>query len=113
MMHTDQKAEVKVRLKKDDDVIIVAGKDKGKTGKINRIARKTDRVFVEGVNVVNRHTKPSLQNQDGGIVEKTMSIHISNVMLVDPKSKKPTRVGFKVEGGKKVRFAKDSGTILA
>ncbi len=113
MTHTALKCEVKVRLKKDDEVMIVAGKDKGKTGKISRVARKTDRVFVDGVNVTKRHTKPSLQNQDGGIVEKTMGIHISNVMLIDPKSKKPTRVGFKVEGGKKVRFAKDSGTILS
>ncbi len=112
-MHTAEKCEVKVRLKKNDEVVVIAGKDKGKTGKINRVARKSDRVFVEGVNVVNRHTKASLQNQDGGIVEKTMGIHISNVMLVDPKTKKPTRIGFKVEGGKKVRFAKDSGTILA
>ena len=112
MTHTALKCEVKVRLKKDDDVIIVAGKDKGKSGKITRIARKSERVFVEGVNVMKRHTKPSLQNQEGGIVEKSMGIHISNVMLIDPKSKKPTRVGFKVEGGKKVRFAKDSGTIL-
>ena len=112
-MHTSQKSEVKVRLKKDDEVIVIAGKDKGKTGKINRVVRKSDRVFVEGVNVVSRHTKPSLQNQDGGIVDKPMSIHISNVALIDPKSKKPTRVGFKIEGGKKVRFAKDSGTILS
>ncbi|MCX6126049.1 MAG: 50S ribosomal protein L24 [Proteobacteria bacterium] len=111
-MHTSQKSEVKVRLKKNDQVIVIAGKDKGKTGKIDRVARKTDRVFVEGVNIVSRNTKPSMQNQDGGIVEKTMSIHISNVMLVDPKSKKPTRIGYKIEGGKKVRFAKDSGTIL-
>ena len=112
-MHTSQKSEVKVRLKKGDEVVIVAGKDKGTTGKIARVVRKTDRVFVEGVNVAKRHTKPSLNNQDGGIVDKPMSLHISNVMLVDPKSKKPTRVGYKVEGGKKVRFAKDSGTILA
>ena len=113
MTHTALKCEVKVRLKKDDEVMIVAGKDKGKTGKIARVAIKADRVFVEGVNVVKRHTKPSLQNQEGGIVEKSMGIHISNVMLVDPKSKKPTRVGYKIEGGKKVRFAKNSGTILS
>lgn len=113
MMHTAQKCEFKVRLKKDDEVIVIAGKDKGKTGKITRVARKTDRVFVDGVGVTKRHTKPSLQNQEGGIVDKAMGIHISNVMLIDPKSKKPTRVGFKVEGGKKVRFAKGSGTILS
>ncbi len=113
MLTTSQKCESKVRLKKNDEVVVIAGKDKGKSGKINRVARKTDRVFIDGVNVVSRHTKPSLQTQDGGIVEKAMGIHISNVMLIDPKTKKPTRVGFKVEGGKKVRFAKGSGTILA
>jgi large subunit ribosomal protein L24 len=113
MLHTSQKCSEKVRLKKNDDVIVVAGKDKGKTGKLTRVSRKADRVFIEGVNVVSRHTKASLQNEEGGIVEKVMGIHISNVMLVDPKTKKPTRVGYKVEGGKKVRFAKDSGAILA
>ncbi len=111
-MHAAQKCEVKIRLKKGDDVKVIAGKDKGKTGKILRVNRKTDRVEVDGVNVMKRHTKPSPSNQDGGIVDKTVGIHISNVMLIDPKSKKPTRVGFKIEGGKKVRFAKDSGTIL-
>jgi large subunit ribosomal protein L24 len=112
MMHTSQKSEVKVRLKKNDEVIVISGKDKGKTGKVNKISRKTDKIFVEGVNVVSRHTKPSMENQDGGIVDKTMGIHISNVMLIDPKSKKPTRIGYKIEGGKKVRFAKNSGVIL-
>ena len=113
MMHTSQKSEVKVRLKKGDEVVVIAGKEKGTSGKIARVVRKTDRVFVEGVNIAKRHTKPSLANQDGGIVDKPMGLHISNVMLVDPKTKKPTRIGYKVEGGKKVRFAKDSGTILA
>jgi large subunit ribosomal protein L24 len=112
-MHTALKCEVKTRLKKGDEVKVIAGKDKGKTGKILRVVRKSDRVIVDGVNVMKRHTKPSLNNQDGGIVDKTVGIHISNVMLIDPKSKKPTRVGFKTEGGKKVRFAKDSGTIIA
>ena len=112
-MHTAQKNEVKCRLKKGDDVKVIAGKDKGKSGKVLRVVRKYDRVVVDGVNVMKRHTKPSLSNQDGGIVDKTVGIHISNVMLIDPKSKKPTRVGFKTDGAKKVRFAKDSGTILA
>jgi large subunit ribosomal protein L24 len=111
-MHTAQKCEVKVRLKKGDEVKVIAGKDKSKTGKILRVVRKYDRVIIEGVNVMKRHTKPSISNQDGGILDKTVGIHISNVMLIDPKSKKPTRVGFKSEGVKKVRFAKDSGSIL-
>ncbi len=112
-MHTALKCEVRTRLKKGDEVKVIAGKDKGKTGKILRMIRKYDRVVVDGVNIMKRHTKPSLSNQDGGIVDKTVGIHISNVMLIDPKSKKATRVGFKTEGGKKVRFAKDSGTIIA
>jgi large subunit ribosomal protein L24 len=112
-MHTAQKCEVKSRLKKGDEVKVIAGKDKGKSGKILRVNKKYDRVEVDGVNVMKRHTKPSLTNQDGGILEKTVGIHISNVMLIDPKSKKPTRVGFKAEGAKKVRFAKNSGTIIA
>jgi large subunit ribosomal protein L24 len=112
-MHTALKCEVKCRLKKGDEVKVIAGKDKGKSGKILRVVLKYDRVIVDGINVMKRHTKPSLNNQDGGIVDKTVGIHISNVMLIDPKSKKPTRVGFKTDGGKKVRFAKESGTILA
>jgi len=112
-MHTAQKSEVKCRLKKGDEVKVISGKHKRKTGKVLRVIRKYDRVVVDGVNVMKRHTKPSMADQDGGIVDKTVGIHISNVMLIDPKSKKPTRVGFKTDGGKKVRFAKDSGTILA
>jgi large subunit ribosomal protein L24 len=112
-MHTAQKCEVKSRLKKGDEVKVIAGKDKGKTGKILTVVRKYDRVVVDGVNIAKRHTKPSPQNQDGGIVEKTVGIHISNVMLIDPKSKKPTRIGYKIEDGKKIRFAKKSGAILA
>jgi large subunit ribosomal protein L24 len=111
--NTALKCEVKCRLKKGDEVKVIAGKDIDKTGKILRVVRKYDRVIVEGINVMKRHTKPSMNNQDGGIIDKTVGIHISNVMLIDPKSKKPTRVGFKMDGGKKVRFAKDSGTILS
>jgi large subunit ribosomal protein L24 len=110
---TAEKAKVKLKLKKDDQVVVVSGPAKGSKGKITRISRKHDKVYVDGVNMVSRHTKPSMQNQDGGIVEKHMGIHISNVMLLDPKTNKPTRVGFKVEGGKKVRFAKGSGSILS
>jgi large subunit ribosomal protein L24 len=111
-MHTSEKCSVKCRIKKGDEVRVVSGEERGKSGKVLRVIRKADRVIVDGLNIKKRHTKPSMANQDGGIVDKPMSMHISNVMLIDPKSKKPTRVGFKMEGGKKVRFAKDSGAIL-
>ena len=111
-MHTSDKCDVKCRIKKGDEVRVIAGNELGKSGKVLRVIRKYDRVIVDGLNIKKRHTKPSMSNQDGGIVDKPMSMHISNVMLIDPKSKKPTRIGYKIEGGKKVRFAKNSGVIL-
>tara|TARA_R110000868_G_scaffold262401_1_gene520842 strand:- start:12101 stop:12427 length:327 start_codon:yes stop_codon:yes gene_type:complete len=99
-------------LKTGDKVVIVAGKDKGKTGEITSVIVKTDRLVVSGVNLVKRHNKASM-NQEPGIVTKEMPIHMSNVMLADPKDGKPTRVGYKMEGDKKVRFAKRSGEVLA
>ena len=113
MAQQPTKYQIKFRLKKGDDVVVISGKDKGETGKIETIDKKKDRVFVTGVNVAKRHTKPNASSQTGGIVDKVMSIHISNVMLMDPKDKKPTRVAYKVEDGKKVRYAKRSGSILA
>lgn len=98
-------------LKTGDEVIVIAGKDKGKRGKIASVSTKDSRVIVEGVNLVKRHTKPSA-NAEGGIVTKEAAIHVSNVMLADPKTGNPTRVGHKVENGKKVRIAKKSGTAL-
>ena len=112
-MKEKSKYQVKCRLKSGDDVIVLAGKNRGETGKISRIDRKTDRAYVEGVNIAKRNTKPSAANPQGGIVDKVMPLHISNLALVDPKTKKPTRIGYKVEDGKKVRFAKKSGTVLA
>ena len=107
------KHEVKCRLKKGDEVVVLSGRCAGQKGKIDRIDRKHDHVFVSGVNLVKRHTKPSVSDQEGGIVDKAAPLHISKVALLDPKTKKATRIGYKVEGGKKVRFAKASGTILA
>ncbi len=107
------KQSVKCKLKKGDEVVVIAGKSRGKTAKIERVDRKHDRVYLENVNFVKRHTKPSMQNQDGGIVDKLVPLHVSNVALVDPKTKKPTRIGYKVENGVKVRFAKKSGSILS
>ena len=100
------------KLKKDDEVIVIAGKDKGKKGKIMRMIPTENRVEVAGVNMVKRHQKPDRVNA-GGIVMKEASLHISNVMLVDPKEGKPTRVGFKVmKDGKKSRVAKRSGEVV-
>ncbi len=100
------------KFKKGDTVIVMAGRDKGKTGEIMRVVPDQQRLYVRGVNVVKRHTRPT-QNSPGGIVEKESGIHISNVSHIDPKDDKPTRVGFKViEGDRKVRFAKRSSEII-
>ena len=96
------------KIKKDDMVIVIAGKDKDKTGKV--LSVKDGKVIVEGVNVVKKHTKPNQMNQNGGIVEKEAAIDVSNVMLlVDGKA---TRVGFEVKDGKKVRVAKATGKVI-
>jgi large subunit ribosomal protein L24 len=97
---------------KGDKVIVIAGKDKGKTGTIQKVDPKTNRVVVENVNVRKKHRKPTQQTPEGSVVEIYAPIDASNVMLVDPKTKKPTRIGHKEEKGKKVRYAKASGTIL-
>ena len=101
-----------MNLLKGDKVIVIAGNDKGKTGTIQKVIPEKNRVVVEGVNVRKKHNKPTQANPDGGIVEVYAPIDASNVMLVDPKTKKPTRIGHKEEKGKKVRYAKASGTIL-
>ena len=97
------------RIKKGDTVYVNAGNDKGKTGKVLSVDPAKDRAIVEGVNMVSKHTKPNAKQPQGGIIKKEAPIHISNLHLIDPKSGKPTRVGFKVEGDKKVRIAKKSG----
>ena len=100
----------KLLIMKDDNVIVIAGADKGKTGKVLKVLVEKNRALVEGVNMVSKSTKPSAQNPQGGIVKQEAPIHISNLSLVDPKSGKATRVGIKVtEDGKKVRIAKKSG----
>ncbi|MCX7572311.1 50S ribosomal protein L24 [Tumebacillus sp. DT12] len=106
-------AKAKLHVKKDDTVIILAGKDKGKKGRILAAFPAEGRVLVEGVNIVKRHTRPSAANQQGGIIEKEAPVHVSNVAIVDPKSGEPTRVGKKIlADGTKVRYAKKSGEIL-
>jgi large subunit ribosomal protein L24 len=101
------------RLKKDDKVVVIAGKDKGTVGRILRVIADEDRVIVEGVNRVKRHTRPTPQNQQGGIIEKEAPIHVSNVMLADPKDEAPTRIRMGVDkDGEKVRIAVRSGSVL-
>ena len=101
----------KFHVKKGDTVFVNAGNDKGKTGKVLAVITDKDRVVVEGINMVSRHTKPNAQAPQGGIIKKEAGIHISNVQLLDPKSSTPTptRVGYKFVDGKKVRYSKKSG----
>lgn len=99
----------KLHIKKGDTVYVNAGNDKGKTGKVLTVIPSEDRVIVEGVNVVSKHTKPNAKQPQGGIVKQEAPIHVSNVNLIDPSSNKPTRVGYKFVGDKKVRYAKKSG----
>ncbi|MDR4888439.1 50S ribosomal protein L24 [Bacillus sp. HNG] len=101
-----------MHVKKGDKVQVISGKDKGKQGVILESFPKKDRVIVEGVNIVKKHSKPSQANPQGGIISHEAPIHVSNVMPLDPKSGNPTRVGYKEVDGKKVRVAKKSGEVL-
>ena len=101
-----------MKLKKKDRVIVLAGKDKGKTGEITAVLPKENRVVVSGINMIARHTKPSQANAQGGIIRREASIHASNVACLDPKDNKPVRVGFKMVKDQKVRVAKRSGEEL-
>ena len=108
---------IKTRIKKGDQVMVIAGRDKGKSGKVASVLTKTNRVLVEGVNVAKRHVKPSAQNPGGGILEKSLPLALSNVMIMDPKTNEPTRIGRKKVKGKDgkehwVRFAKKSGEVI-
>jgi large subunit ribosomal protein L24 len=100
------------KIKKGDRVVILAGRDKGREGAVLKVLPKEDRVLVEGLNIVHRHTRPSQADPQGGIKNKEAPLHVSNVALVDPKTGGPTRVGFRMEGDKKVRFAKKSGEVI-
>ena len=111
-------ASMRLRIRRDDEVVVISGKDRGKTGKVLRVDPKNQKVFVEGLNIIKRHMRPQqVRGADraetvGGVVEKEGPIHISNVMLIDPKDKKPTRVGVTREGGARNRVTKRSGTKL-
>jgi large subunit ribosomal protein L24 len=99
-----------LKIRRDDEVIVVAGKDRGKTGKVLRVDPKKSKVYVEGLNIVKRHQRPNAATgAGGGVIEKEGPIHISNVMLIDPKDKKPTRVGVAREDGARNRIARRSG----
>jgi len=98
---------------KNDTVKILSGKYRGKTGKVLKVFRDEKRVIVEGINIIKKHSKPSQKNPQGGIIEKEASVHVSNVMVIDPKTNEPTRIGYKyLEDGSKVRYSKKSGEML-
>ncbi|OLP60512.1 50S ribosomal protein L24 [Xaviernesmea oryzae] len=99
------------KIRKGDKVVILAGKDKGRTGEVIQVKPKEDRAVVRGINMVKRHQRQS-QTQEAGIISKEAPIHLSNLAVADPKDGKPTRVGFRIEGDKKVRFAKRSGEVI-
>ncbi|WP_186576158.1 50S ribosomal protein L24 [Aquibacillus kalidii] len=101
-----------MHVKKGDKVQVISGKDKGKQGTVLVAYPKKERILVEGVNVVKKHAKPSQDNPQGGILNQEAPIHVSNVLPIDPKSGEPTRVGYEVRDGKKVRIAKKSGQAL-
>jgi large subunit ribosomal protein L24 len=101
------------RIRKGDTVVVIAGANKGRRGEVMQVIPAADRAVVQGVNIVKRHVKPTGMQEPGGIREKEAPIHLSNLMLVDPKSEKPTKVGFRIlEGGRKVRVAKVTGDVI-
>ncbi|MGA8601768.1 MAG: 50S ribosomal protein L24 [Beijerinckiaceae bacterium] len=100
------------KVKKGDKVVVISGRDKGRSGEVVRVLPREDRALVRGINVVKRHQKQTMK-EEGGIVRKELPIHLSNIALADPKDGKPTRVGFKIlDDGRKVRFAKRSGDLI-
>ena len=103
---------IKLKIKAGDIVRVIAGDHKGSEGKVLKVDRDKNKAIVEGVNMVSKHTKPSAKSPQGGIVKKEAAIQISNISLIDPKTKETTRVGIRVEGDKKVRFSKKSNQVL-
>ncbi len=101
-----------MKIKTGDTVRVMRGKDAGKEGKVIKVLFNTDKVIVEGVNMIKKHQKPSNTNPKGGIVDKEAAIHVSNVMLLDPETNKPSRIGSDLKDGKKVRVAKKSGAVI-
>lgn len=110
MAKSQDASKTKLHVKKEDTVFVISGKDKGKKGRVIAAFPRENRVLVEGVNMVKKHAKPTQDNPQGGILEKEAPIHVSNVMLLDPKDGAPTRVGYRtLENGQKVRIARRSG----
>ena len=100
------------KIKKGDKVVVISGRDKGRNGEVVRVLPREDRALVRGINMVKRHQKQSMK-EEGGIIRKEATIHLSNIAIADPKDGKPTRVGFKIlDDGRKVRFAKRSGDLI-
>ena len=102
----------KLKIKSGDNVVVIAGEHKGSEGNVLKVLIEKNKAIVEGVNLVSKHEKPSANNPQGGVIKKEAPIHISNLSLIDPKTGKPTRVGYKMEDGKKVRFAKKSNQVI-
>ena len=106
-------ASSRMKVRRDDQVLVISGKDRGKTGRVLRVDPKKERVYIEGLNIVKRHTRPRPGSTDpGGVVEREGPIHVSNVMLVDPQDNSPSRVGIVREDGKRFRVHKKSGNRL-
>lgn len=101
-----------MKIKKGDKVKVITGSSKGTIGEVLRVMPKDEKVIVEGVNLVKKHLKPTQANPDGGIVEKEATIHVSNIAIYDAKAKKTSKVGYKIEKGKKVRVLKKTGAVL-
>jgi len=102
----------KLKIKKGDSVVVITGRDKGKTGEVLRVLPADSRIIVQGINVAKRHARPRM-GDPGGIIEKELTVHISNVAHIDPRSSKPTRIGYKnLDDGRKVRFARRSGEVI-
>ena len=107
------KAPSKLKIRRDDQVVVISGKDRGKTGRVLRVDPKSERVFVEGLNIVKRHQRPRPGSTDpGGVIEREGPIHVSNVMLLDPSDNKPTRVGVVRENGARHRTARRTGNRI-
>ena len=111
-MERKKNKQPKLKIRKGDMVKVMTGESKGQTGKVLEIMLAKNKAMVERVNLVSKHTKPNAKNTTGGIVKQESAIHISNLMLIDPKSGKPSRVGRRVEDGKLVRYAKTSGEVI-
>ena len=103
-----------LKIRRDDEVVVISGKDRGKSGRVLRVDPQKERVYVEGLNMIKRHQRPlpNAPQREAGVIEREGPIHISNVMLIDPKDKKPTRVGVSREGGTRNRVTRRSGTKL-